>query len=326
MPVFLDRGYFHKEIIYSMRVPVLSSLTEKKKMLAADLLIVFCALTWGGDYIAAKVTLLEVPPMYLLGIRFSVTFFILALMFRRRLRSINRRTFRAGLIVGSIMAVAYISLIVGIQFTTAGKAAFITSSYAVFVPFLLWAVYRRFPGWSAVIGIAVCVTGVALLSLNENLTISLGDVLIILCAFLFAANIVAIAHFVKTINPIDLTVVEIGIAAAVSVVVAILFEGPIPRFGAASVYGLLYMIILGTLGTYLLSNIALKHTTTIKATILFTFEAPFAAFLGFLLFNEVFTGRMIAGCTLIVVAVLITELGPNLGASNRAQGRKKSGP
>jgi drug/metabolite transporter (DMT)-like permease len=309
-----------------MLVPFLSSLTGKKKMLAADLAIVFCALTWGGDYIATKLTLLEVPPMYLLGIRFSVTFFILALVFRRRLRSINRRTFRAGLVVGSIMAGAYVALTVGIQVTTAGKTAFITSSYAVFVPFLLWAVYRKFPGWSAVIGIAVCVTGVALLSLNENLTIAWGDALIILCAFLFAANIVAIARFVRTIDPIELTIVETGIAAAVAVVLAVLFEGPFPKFGAASAYGLLYMIFLGTLGTHLLSNIALKYTSTIRATILFAFEAPFAAFLGFLLFDEVFTGRMIAGCVLIVLAVLITELGPNLGARYAVQRRKKSGP
>ena len=79
--------------------------------------------------------------------------------------------------------------------------------------------------------------------------------------------------------------------------------------GRTSFFSLVYLVIFGTIGTHLLSNIALKHTPSVHAGVIFTMESAFAVFFAYLLLQEILSGKMLVGCALILLAIIITELG-----------------
>ena len=281
---------------------------EKKKLLADGALLI-SALIWGGDYIAVKMSLAELTPLYMTGIRFTAAFFIMLAVFWKRMRRVTGREAAAGVVVGVFMFGGFALQTIGLQYTTAGKSAFITSIYAIVLPFLVWIFYKCFPGWHVMIGASVCVAGVAVLSLDELAGLTGGDILTLGCAVFFALNILSVAHYVRTMDPVVITVVETGASAVFAFIGAFIFERPFPPLGRTSVISLVYLIIFGTIGTHLLSNIALKHTPSVHAGIIFTLESAFAVLFAYLLLGEILSGKMLLGCALILLAIVITELG-----------------
>ena len=159
------------------------------------------------------------------------------------------------------------------------------------------------------VGASVCTLGVAFLSLDEVTGLTGGDILTLACAVFFALNILSVAHYVRIMDPVVITVVETGVSALLAFIGAFLFERPLPPVGRTSLISLVYLIIMGTIGTHLLSNIALKHTPSVHAGIIFTTESAFAVFFAYLLLGEYLRGKMLIGCALILLAIVITELG-----------------
>ncbi len=285
------------------------SMDDKKKKLLADGALLISALIWGGDYIAVKMSLAELTPLYMTGLRFGAAFVIMLAVFWKRMRRVTGREVAAGVVVGVFMFGGFALQTIGMQYTTAGKSAFITSIYAIVLPFLVWIFYKRFPGWHVMIGASVCVAGVAVLSLDELAGLTGGDILTLGCAVFFALNILSAAHYVRTMDPVIITVVETGASALFAFIGAFIFERPFPPLGRTSVISLVYLIIFGTIGTHLLSNIALKHTPSVHAGIIFTTESVFAVLFAYLLLGEILNGKMLLGCVLILLAIVITELG-----------------
>jgi len=119
---------------------------EKKRSLLADGAIVFAAMCWGGDYIVVKDALTRISPFYMNGYRFLIAFLFMALIFRKKFLHLQKKELLGGTLSGLSMFVGFSFLTIGMQYTDAGKAAFITASYVVMVPFIIWAVRRIPPG------------------------------------------------------------------------------------------------------------------------------------------------------------------------------------
>jgi len=284
-------------------------ISESRKKLLADGGLFIAAVVWGANYIAVKMSLDELSPMYMTGLRFGAAFLIMLGVFWKRMRRISRRELFAGFVVGVFMFGGFAFQTIGLQYTTAGKSAFITSIYAIVLPFIAWIFYKQFPGWHVMIGAGICVLGVAFLALDEISGVNIGDVLTVFCAVFFAFNILSVAHYVKTMDPVVITVVETGVSAVFGFIGAFVFERPLPMIGRTSLFGLIYLIIFGTIGAHLLSNIALKYTPSVHAGIIFTTESVFALIFAYLLLGELLNSRMIIGCVLIFLAILVAELG-----------------
>jgi len=280
-----------------------------RKSLYADLGIFLSAVIWGSDYVAIKLSLGVIPPLYMSGIRFGAAFFIMYFIFRKRMRNVKKKEILAGVLIGALMIGGFAFQTIALQFTTAGKSAFLTSTYAVIVPFLSWMIFKKNPGYPAFIGAFVCLSGIALLSLENTFSISYGDSLTLLCAVFFAGNIIAVAYYVRIIDPVVITVIETGAAAVISLVLALFLEPRITGVTSTILWCMLYLVFFGTVAANLISNIALGYTSSIRASLIFSAESAFAAFFSFLLLGEVFTFKMIIGCILIFFAVIITEFG-----------------
>ena len=119
---------------------------KKKTVLLADLGLVVTTLIWGFSFVIVKDSVDRIPPVYLLAFRFTLAFAGLALVFAGKISKIRKGDLLCGAMLGFWLFVSYFFQTVGIQYTTAGKNAFLTTIYVVIVPFLHWAINENRTG------------------------------------------------------------------------------------------------------------------------------------------------------------------------------------
>lgn len=273
----------------------------------AKLFIVLATIIWGTSFVIMKNTLDSVPVMPLLAFRFLIAAAILAAVFYKSWKSLDRRYFLYGGIMGLLLLIAYITQTYGLADTTPGKNAFLTASYCIIVPFLNWIVSKKRPDRYNVFAAILCISGIGLVSLSSDLTVTRGDALTLLSGFFFAAHIIAVNRFAKGRDIFLLTVLQFATAGAVSLLLAIItrsWPSQLPRGAAAE---LLYLAIACTAGALLFQNIGQKYTEPAAASVLLSLEAPFGVFFSILFYNERPNARMLIGFALIFLAVLWSE-------------------
>ncbi len=281
--------------------------TNQKKYLS-DLSLLFVAFVWGGGFVAVKDALNTVTPMVLMSVRFVLASIVLYLFLHRWIGKIDKNDLKKGSIVGVILYIAFAAQTFGLQYTTASKQGFLTATYVIMVPLIYWIFYKRRPSTKAIIGSLITLVGIGLVSINATFTLNLGDGLTLICAFFFAAHIIAIEFFAKGMNVFKLAFIQIGVAAVLFVITALLTE-PIPlSFTPRAWMAIIYLAVFSTFACFTLQTVAQKYTSSSHVSIILSLESVFAALLGVILLGEVLTPIMLVGCALIFAAILMVEL------------------
>lgn len=278
-----------------------------KNVLYADFSLLFVALIWGGGFVVIKDALQDISPFYMMALRFVLAFLLMTILFARSIRKTKKSDLVAGAIIGFFLFAAYGSQTVGLQYTTAGKQAFLTGANVVMVPFLYWMLSKKRPDLYAIAGAFMCLFGIGLLTLQNGLAISRGDTLTLASAFFFACHITAVGFFAKKSDPVVLSILQTGYAAIIFVVCAVLFEPPLRHISSGATAAIAYQVLLSTLAAVLIQNVAQKYTTSTHAAIILCLESVFGSLLAVLFLGDVFSGKMIIGCVLIFAAIITSE-------------------
>ena len=280
--------------------------------LRADLLILLSALLWGGEYVVVKDMVEYLPPNWINAFRFIAAGLLLFPMFPGRISRMSKTQLLAGILLGFFLFSGFTLHTIGIQYTTASKSGFITSSYVVMVPFVYWAIRRSFPGIKAVIAAFVCMAGIGFIAIDAGgWVINKGDVLTLLAAVCFCGSIIGFDYFAKRYDPVALTFVEMLSGGMMSLVPALIFES-FPsgvHWGGIEIMQLLYLVLLGSLFCHLASNVAMKWAESSHASILWSLESIFALIFGINFLGEGLTMKIGLGFALIFASVLISEIG-----------------
>ena len=280
----------------------------KNKSLTADLMILLSAFLWGGEYVVVKDMVEYLPPNWINAFRFICAALLMIPLFYKKIRTISLKELKAGILTGIFLYGGFNLQTVGIQYTTAGKSGFLTSTYVVMVPFVLWLIRRKFPGIKVFISAVVCLAGIALLSLEQGLQFNPGDILTLAAALCFTGSIISFEYYSKRYEPVNLTFMEMLTGGLLSFFTALLNE-PVPvdvHLGGFEIFQLLYLIILGSLLCHVLSNVAMKWAEANHAAILWSLESVFAFVLGIIFLHESVSVQMAAGFILILSAVILT--------------------
>ncbi len=282
---------------------------KKNILWLANVGMAFTALIWGFAFVVVKDSVDAVPPVYMLAFRFTIAFVGLSLVFCKKLPRITRSDLVCGGFLGFWLFISYFFQTVGIQYTTAGKNAFLTTIYVVIVPFLHWAINKKKPDGYCVAAAFLAVAGIGLLSLQGDLTVNIGDILTIVCGFGYAIHMVYIDQYTETHDPIILTILQIGMAAVISWLAAPLFDGgfPVAVFAWKHLSGMLYLGFGSTMVAFLLQNVCQKYTTPTSASLFLSLESVFGVLFSMIFLEEYLTVRMTVGCVLIFVAITMAE-------------------
>lgn len=284
-------------------------MTKNKKVLIADLGILFIALTWGLNFSVMKGALSDITPLYYLGIRFIIAAVFMLIVFNKNIRNISARDFKAGIIIGIFLATCFSVQVIGLQFTTPGKAGFIANASVVIVPFIEWIIYKKSPGTLTIIGALAAFVGLGLLSLTSSFTIQWGDGLMFLSALLFSGQVMAVSIFAPDADPLALAAVEIAFTGIVCIICAFIFE-PFPSMGITTgVWGaILYGVIICTIAAFIIQGKSQQITPPSHAAILFCFESVFSLLFSILFGYEHMTLRSALGSVLIFAGFLLSEV------------------
>ncbi|NLZ16524.1 MAG: DMT family transporter [Desulfobulbaceae bacterium] len=279
-------------------------------------ILLFVAVIWGFGFVAQRLGMDHLGPFTFNGIRFilgGLCLLPLAMRSRRTQQMPAHRVVSpatAGICAGILLFIAASLQQVGLVYTSAGKAGFITGIYVVFVPLIgLLLGKNSTPGtW---LGVVLAISGLYLLSIQGAFRLNVGDALELAGALFWALHVVALAYFSPRTSPVRLAMVQFYVCGLCSLVIAALFE-PISLQSIGAAYqALLYSSILSVGAGYTLQVVAQQKARPSHAAILLSMEAPFAALGGWLILQETLTMRALLGCGLMLAAILITQLWPD---------------
>ena len=277
----------------------------------ASPLIILATIIWGSSFVVMKNSVDVLPTFWLLAIRFSFAALVLAIVFIKRWKVLDKQYLIGGTVMGFCLFVAYAFQTFGLEETTPGKNAFFTAVYCVIVPFLYWVIARRRPDKFNVLAAFLCIAGIALVSVTgDNATaFNIGDVLTLIGGFFFACHIVAVAKYSEGRDIFILTTLQFASFAVFSWIGVLVTRPPldVAVFDQSMVLGLAYLVIFSSCGALLFQNIGQKYTAPATAAVLLSLEAPFGVLFSILLADERPTPLMFLGFALIFLAVVCSE-------------------
>ncbi len=281
------------------------------------LALALSAAIWGGAFVVMKGALDSVPSCWMLVMRFGFTTLILAAVFRSTLKQhLDRDHLIHGAILGVFSAFGFIFQSRGLEDIAPGRSAFLTATYCVMVPFLNWAVAKSRPKGSHLVAAVLAVAGVGLISMGSGflLVFSRGDAITLLCAVAYALHIVYVARFAEGRDIMTLTIVQIAVSIPIALVIAVIREQPpvLTDLSAGFWMELAYLVVLASCVGMVVQNVGQSKVEPATAALLLSLESVFAVLLSVLFYHEALTPRLIAGFSLIFIAVVVSEVVPSL--------------
>ena len=264
-------------------------------------------LIWGSSFIILKSTLDSVPTLWVLALRFTGAAALMALIGWKELKQLDRQYLKKGAVLGTALFAAYTLQTFGLEYTTPGKNAFLTATYCVLVPFMWWAFTKKRPDAYNLGAALVCIIGMALVSLDGDLSLGLGDGLTICCGIFYALPIILTSRAVEGRSPVLLSMVQFAVAGLWCWVTAPMVSAFPTGVPASAWWSIAYLCFMCTGICFLLQTIGQKHTTPQTASIILTLESVFGTLLSVIFYHEQLSLKTLTGFVLIFIAVLISE-------------------
>ena len=284
-------------------------MSPKTMKLLAKPMLFATAIIWGTSFFVMKNALDVIPVFYLLAIRFTAGAVLLAAVCWKKWAGFTRDYLWRGAVIGAFLFLAYSVQTFGLDRTTPSKNAFLTAVYCVIVPFLYWAAARRRPDRYNILAALLCVTGVGLVSLDGDLSVNAGDVLTLICAFFYAAHIVAVAKVSPEKDIYLLTVLQFTFAALYAWAGGALFENfPAQAFlDPAVCLPMAYLCVMATTVALLFQNVGQVRSDPASASVILSLESVFGVISSVLFYGDLVTLPMAVGFACIFVAVVCSE-------------------
>ena len=292
----------------------------KNQAIKADILMLIAAAIWGFAFVAQRQGMETMGPFLFNTARFFIGVAVLSPLIwylSKKKKSSNKvevstkKLIFAGTIAGLFLFAASSFQQVGLQYTTAGKAGFITGLYIFFVP-LIGLFLGQKTGSGTWLGAIIALIGLYLLSINEDFSIAEGDLLQLVCAVFFAAHVLVIGYLAKRMDPLKLSLVQYCVSGVLSLFIAVAIEVITWDMIVDTAIPLLYAGVMSIGVGYTLQVVAQQHAKSSHAAIILGLEGAFAVLGGWLLLDEYLSTRGFIGCGLMLTGMLLSQLLPKL--------------
>lgn len=226
---------------------------------------------------------------------------------KQRLSWKNKQLIEGGIVCGIFLFFANCFQQTGIQYTTVGKAGFITTFYIIIVP-LIGLFFKKYCGILTWIGVVVALAGLYFLCITQKLTIQRGDALILCCSVLYADQILAIDHYNPFVDGVKMSCIQFLTGGILGAVFMLLFENPSIAMILSAAGPILYTGIMSTGVGYTLQIVGQKGLNPTVAALILSLESVFSALSGYLFLHQVLTTRELIGCALMFIAIVLAQL------------------
>lgn len=275
----------------------------------ADFSLLMVALIWGLTFATVKNAVADMDPFTFIAIRFAIAFVFMSLFCWKKLLKLRGRDWFPGILVGLFLFCGYSFQTIGLKYTTASNAGFITGLSVVMVPIIASITVRQMPSLLVIGGAGLAGIGIGLLCLNEGYTYNYGDVLVLVCAISFALHIILVGRYASQTDATVLATLQIGVVAVLSALAAFVFESQVPIQFTRDVWiGLLTTAIPATSMAFFVQTYMQQFTTPMHTAIILATEPVFSGIFGYLLLGEVLGSRGLLGAALVLVGMVLSEI------------------
>jgi len=283
------------------------------RILKSDILLFLAATIWGFAFVAQRIGMEYLGPFVFNGIRFGLGSLTLLpfVLWSHRKRAVPQAELKSHLgwklLAGVVLWLAATLQQIGVVYTTAGKAGFITGLYVVIVPLLglLLREQVRRHQWLAVF---LAASGMYLLSVRNGFRIQIGDLLVFIAAIFWAAHVHFIGWLSPRSNPFRLAALQYAVVSLLSLLLGLIFE----EFHLPAIRQALWPILYGGVMSvgigFTMQVVAQREAPPTHVAILLSLETVVAVFGGWLLLSEVLSARELLGCALVLAAMLTAQL------------------
>lgn len=307
-----------------MTICIIREKTEVKGMnrytLRQSAILLLTATIWGVAFVAQSVGMEYVGPFTFNAVRTFLGAIVLVpciFVFRRRQSQNGRQLLAGGLICGVLLFVASSLQQMGIQYTSVGKAGFITALYIVLVP-VIGMFFRRKTGVKIWIGVALAVIGMYLLCLKQgDMRLEIGDLLLLGCAVAYSFQILSVEHFSPLVDGVKMSCIQLFVCSFLSAICMCIFETPRIESILDAKIPILYAGIMSCGVAYTLQIIGQKGLNSTVASLIMSLESVISLLAGWIILGQTLSGRELTGCIIVFAAIVLVQLPVGRKAENK---------
>lgn len=276
----------------------------------ADLLLLTVAIAWGVTFLMVQDAISTTPVYAFLFFRFTLASILMFIISYRFLNELNKKTLLYGVILGILLFSAFATQTFGLIYTKSSIVAFITGLNVICVPFLTYLFFKDKIKLNVLIATFIAVIGLYLLTMSGTLEFEKGEFLTLICAILFALQIIFTGKFSNQVNVFLLVLFQLITVSILALIFSLSLDSA--TFNISYNYAFFKAVIItaifATVYAFLIQTYMQQFTTATKTAIIFTMEPVSAAIFAYFTANEVLTIVQFIGAVLIILATLIAEL------------------
>jgi drug/metabolite transporter (DMT)-like permease len=292
---------------------VINTHKINKQQLFAELILASVTLFWGATFPIVKDAITEMPVLAFLWVRFAIAAIILALLAGRAgFATLNRRGWIVGILLGTLLAFAFIFQTFGLERTSSANTGFLTGLGVIWVPILAGPLLKKRAALGSKIGVGFALIGLLLLTWHTPWTLNFGDLLVVICSVFIALHILGLDMFTKGYDGKALTFVQIATAAFLYLIGSLFFE-PVSwpqEWTGSLLFAFLITSVFATVYAFWAMTTFQNRTTPTRAALIYTLEPVFAALFSIWLAGDRLTPLGWFGGGLIVFGMIFAEAWP----------------
>lgn len=272
--------------------------------------LLLVTIVWGSTFFIIKDTVGTVNPYIIVFIRSALAFTVIFLYtaFSKKGKLFHTKVFFQGIALGFFLGVSYMAQTVGLQYTSTGHSAFITSSAVVVVPFILFLFFKVKIITIDWIAILIVLGGLFLLTYDLETSINKGDIITVLSALSGAMHLVIAGRFIQKSETLPLVSYQFFGTMLFSLIVWLLTGMPSVTISLKAGISLVYLGLFGTLFCFFIVVWVQKYVSSLKTAIILSLEPVFAALFGYFIISEVLNSKELVGAVLILAGVLVHSI------------------
>lgn len=288
----------------------------KKTNYKSLFLLLLAAIIWGVAFVAQSVGMDYVKPFTFNGVRCLLGAIVLLpvihLFDRKKTveekKSEDKKSlWIGGTLCGLCLCTASSFQQIGLQYTTAGKAGFLTALYIVLVP-IIGLLFKKKCSPFVLGSIVLALVGLYLLSIKEGFHIEKGDIYVMICALIFSLHILTIDYFSPKCDGVKLSCVQFLVSGVIATGIALVIEKPELTQIMAAWLPIAYAGVLSCGVAYTLQIIGQKDMNPTVASLVLSLESVVSVLAGWLLLNQVLDTREIVGCVIMFIAIILAQI------------------
>lgn len=259
-------------------------------------------------YVLTKICLNYSTELHIISFRFLIAFVISLIFLQRKIFPIKIKEILYSLILSVLLFMVFITMTIGVKYTTATNASFLISLSVIFIPFFSWIFNKEKPKKSIFIVLIIALIGIMLLTLDKNLEFHIGDILCLICSLLFSFHVLITERFVKNNNPITLGVLQFGGVAILSFLV----QYPIEKFTLPKNekfwISLMILSVFCTALAYIIQTVSQKKLSSTLIGLILSLEPIFSGIFGYFILNEYLSLQQYIGAFLLLISIIYVSV------------------